>query len=211
MESPQMPISIFRFNFQDDIMALITQFAKTHQNDDRKTYKEEWKNWFSVNSMILETEITRLIRLGYNGNVEYKMFNAGRYYFRKRVTLESNNESQNDIINKELAAAAAYSINKNSTNKNEKKRTYISTDKLILEAMDTHIRTSIHASNKGATKFTPAEGYNAFCKTHIPLLSKEIKRIYSTFDQTKDTNIATLIVQKFKKTYKNRYFMVTRK
>ena len=101
MDSLQMPI--FRFNFQEDIMELITQFAKTHQNDDRKTYKEEWKNWFTANSAVLEAEITRLIRSGYNGNVEYKMFNAGRYYFRKRVSLITNNEPQHDLAHYETA------------------------------------------------------------------------------------------------------------
>ena len=201
------PISIFRFNFQEDIMALITQFAKTHQNDDRKKYKEEWKNWFSANSTVLEAEITRLTRIGYSGNVEYKMFNAGRYYFRKRVSV---------VVEEEEEVNTDDSKNEDRDNKN-KKRTYIPTDKLILDAMDLHIRNSINAAAEARkkddnVKFTPADGYNQFCKTHIPLLSKEIKRIYSTFDAINtNMNISALIVQKFKKTYKNRYFMVTRK
>ena len=40
---------IFRFNLSDDIMQRITQFAKIHQYDDRKNYKEAWNTWIEDN------------------------------------------------------------------------------------------------------------------------------------------------------------------
>ena len=205
------PISILRFSFKNEIMDLITHFAKTHQYDDRKTYKEEWQKWFNVNNAVLEEEITRMTRIGYIGNVEYKMFNAGRYYFRKKTPAANANAA--DANNANAADAndanndADNSIN-NNNNTITDKRLYISTDKIILDAMDEHIRASLASAAQTQTKFTPADGYNQFCKTHIPLLSKEIKRIYTSFAKK---DVAALIIQKFKKTYKNRYFTITRK
>jgi hypothetical protein len=214
-------INIFRFSFKPEIMELITHFAKTHQYDDRKMYKEEWQKWFNANNAILDEEITRLTRIGYIGNVEYKMFNAGRYYFRKKTVIANANANANANDENNSLKEEAYSVvNTNSVvNANSIKeannsvkapRLYISTDKNILDAMDQHIRTSLASAAQTRTKYTPADGYNQFCKTHIPLLSKEIKRIYTTFDA--DTkNVAALIIQKFKKTYKNRYFTITHK
>ena len=83
MQDMQVP-SIFRFKLKEEIINLINKFAIIHQNDDRKTYKQEWSKWFIENNVVLGEEISRLTRLGYFGNIEYKIFNAGRYYFRKK-------------------------------------------------------------------------------------------------------------------------------
>lgn len=199
------PQPIFRFNFKEEIMGMITHFAKIHQHDDRKTYKEQWTTWFDTNSLVLEEEINRLMRIGYIGNVEYKMFNAGRYYFRKKTDNNKKNADHNE-------AAAAEDMNAVAAEENIQKikptRVYISTAKAILDAMDQHIRSLINTNN-----FTPAEGYNQFCKTHTTLLSVEIKRIYKTINSNdiENKNSAALIIQKLKKTYKNRYFILTHK
>ena len=69
---------ILRFKFSDDIMDIITTFAKLHQYDDRHTYKEHWDIWFECNKDELSQEIDRLEEIGYKGNVEDKMYKAGR-------------------------------------------------------------------------------------------------------------------------------------
>jgi hypothetical protein len=189
---------IFRFKLNEDIIEMINRFAKIHQFDDRKTYKEEWSKWFNENNVLFEEEISRLTRLGYIGNIEYKMFNAGRYYFRKKNTEEDKKE-----IN--LVGAEDKKI--------KIPRLYISADKNMLDAMDKHIQASLNDDNDKNNKlFTPASGYNDFCKTHTALLSTEIKRIYNTFDNLDlKKEISAFIIQKIKKTYKNRYFIITRK
>ena len=35
---------IFRYKLSDDLMALISQFAKIHQYDDRHSYKDAWEH-----------------------------------------------------------------------------------------------------------------------------------------------------------------------
>ena len=195
---------IFRFKLNEDIIEMINRFAKIHQFDDRKMYKEEWSKWFNENNVLFEEEISRLTRLGYIGNIEYKMFNAGRYYFRKKkavvVITEEEKKKDNVVVVEDKKIKIP--------------RLYISADKNMLDAMDNHIRASLNNDDdKNNNKlFAPASGYNDFCKTHTALLSTEIKRIYNTFDNLElKKEISAFIIQKIKKTYKNRYFIITRK
>ena len=57
--------AVFRFKLHEDIINLINNFAIIHQNDDRKTYKQEWSKWFIENNAVLENEINRLTHFGY--------------------------------------------------------------------------------------------------------------------------------------------------
>ena len=69
----------------------------------------------------------------------------------------------------------------------------------VLDAMDQHIMISIKNPD-----FSPASGYTNFCTTNIPLLQNEIIRICN------ETTISSSdLTDKIKKTYKNRYFMIT--
>lgn len=179
--------STLRFNFTDEVMDIITQFAKIHNFDDRHTYKENWDKWFEENNSILLKEIQRLMENGYDGDVKEKMYKAGRYYFRKK-----NNNVQTDSSNKES------SIKKNSS---IKKRDYISMDKVVIEKMDKHIVASLMRKDD----YTPANGYTDFCKLYDNLLVIEKKRIKLSCNIADDN-----ILYKFKKTYKNRYFILTR-
>jgi len=168
-------ISIYRFKFTTEIMEIITQFAKIHQFDDRLLYKELWGKWVEENNDMITDEITRLKRLGYEGDILDKMFKAGRYYFRK----------------------------KNNTNEDKKqqvRRNYITMGIDVLDAMDLHICAAMKKND-----FSPASGYIDFCKNNIELLTIEIKRLCA--ESTINSSELSL---KIKKTYKNRYFIITR-
>lgn len=175
-------ISIYRYKFSSDIMDIITEFSKVHQFDERKIYKESWGVWLEDNIDVIDDEINRLRRLGYEGDIVDKMFKAGRYYFRKK----NSNSNSNSIENKK--------------NKQQMRRSYIIMEHNVLDAMDAHINSSM--KNKD---FSPASGYINFCTTHISLLQNEIERLCS------ETTInSTDLADKIKKTYKNRYFIITR-
>ena len=168
---------IFRFKLSDDIMLLITQFAKMHQYDDRHSYKEAWENWAKVQQEYIEREISRLEQLGYKGDVMDKMFKAGRYYFREKTV----------SAKKETVAV-----------KPVKKRDYIVMSQEIIQAMDKHLLSIMKQ-----TDFKPAKGYVQFCEEQINLLRPEILRLT-------DQNItAEKLAEKIKKTYKNRYFILS--
>ena len=81
------------------------------------------------------------------------------------------------------------------------RRKYISMSKDIIAKMDEHIR--MHLGNED---FTPANGYENFCKSYVVDLKEEVTRIVESGEIT-----SCDIVLKIKKTYKNRYFQIATK
>ena len=109
---------VYRFKLAPSVQDAVTSFAKVHQYDDRKTYKEAWLEWCEENANMVTNEEQRLMELGYDGDVVDKMYKAGRYYFRTK---------KND-----------------KDKKAKKRRAYVSMDTSILEAMDEHIANNIN-------------------------------------------------------------------
>ncbi len=71
--------------------------------------------------------------------------------------------------------------------------------------MDLHI-----LRNKINNNFTPASGYEDFCVSHVEILKTEITRLVQVTNNNNNQVTAKDIVDKIKKTYKNRYFILTR-
>ena len=173
---------IFRFKLDETVMERITYFAKVHQHDDRHSYKDAWLVWLKANNELVEREISRLQQLGYKGDVIDKMFKAGRYYFREKAAAEPV-VAKNDVA--------------------KKKRDYIVMSSEVIEVMDTHLRKIMKSPD-----FKPAQGYIDFCSNHMDVLRREIIRLIQNKKGPLDS--AEKIADKIKKTYKNRYFMLTK-
>ena len=171
----ELRASVFRFKFTDEVVSCITNFAKVHQYDIRENYKEAWSEWVDENDEMIYQEKRRLENLGYNGDVEEKMYKAGRYYFRKKTTQLEPTKSA--------------------------RRKYISSSRELIDAMDSHILENIQNEN-----FTPAESFDNFCENSRTILLDEIKNTMQKVNLSKDE-----MTHKIKKTYKNRYFIVSRK
>lgn len=107
-----------------------------------------------------------------------------------------------NIIDK-MYKSARYYFRKKSTAKKEPKerRKYISFDAKILEAMDKHIH-----DNMEKNEYQPKNGFSEFCKQNESIVREYMTKLYN--DGITESKI---IEEKFKKTYKNRYFMITRK
>jgi len=106
-----------------------------------------------------------------------------------------------DIIDK-MFKSARYYYRKKSTEKKElaERRDYISVKKDLLIAMDNHIKKGLESKN-----YKPSDGFDGFCKANIDLLKDEVQILYkSGFVNSEE------IKKKIKKTYKNRYFLVSR-
>lgn len=113
-------VNIYRYKFTNDFMEELYKFAKIHQYDHRKDFKEAWEQWVDDNQELVDNESDRLTELGYHGDVVDKMFKSARYYFRKK-----------------------------STDKKEptKRRVYIGSQKELLDAMDQHITSNVICSS----------------------------------------------------------------
>lgn len=111
---------IFRFQFTEAFMEDLYKFAKIHQYDHRKDFKEAWNIWLEENEDLVQEETDRLNNLGYDGDILDKMFKSARYYFRKKSPVKAEPKQR---------------------------RQYISVSHELLEAMDAHIRTNIGLAN----------------------------------------------------------------
>ena len=178
---PHQIKTIYRYNFSDEIILLLTHFSRLHMYTDRKTYKEKWKEWTKENESKLTIESKRLKDLGYNGDIDDKMIKATRYYFKKKILLpQKENDSQY-----------------------KSKRNYIILDSEIISSMDNHIISNYDIN------FKPSIGFENFNNEYKDILNKEIIRLQNLNSQ--ELNTRERCLYKLKKTYKNRYFIYTKK
>jgi len=112
----ELNIHIYRFQFTDAFNRELYNFAKVHQYDHRKVFKEAWEVWLEENENIVTREVNRLTNMDYDGDIIDKMFKSARYYYRKKGT--------------EKKALA-------------ERRDYVSMSKDFLVAMDNHIKKGL--------------------------------------------------------------------
>lgn len=105
-----------------------------------------------------------------------------------------------DVLDK-MFKSARYYFRKKSVEKKEPKqrRQYVSVNKELLDAIDQHIMEKIYNED-----YQPKTGFIQFCKDNEKILKETITKIFE-----KGITDSNLIEDKIKKTYKNRYFMLT--
>jgi hypothetical protein len=109
---------------------------------------------------------------------------------------------QGDIIGKMFKSARYYFIKKKGSKTDPKsRRAYLSVTKPLLDAMDSHISEGIQQQ-----RCKPSTAFEHFCDAHVELLRNEVSHLVSQYG----ISDAELIKDKFKKTYKNRYFLQNR-
>jgi hypothetical protein len=206
-QEDQLIIQTFRFKFSPEFTEEMSNFAKIHQFDDRVTFKEAWKIWSeeeTISSLINE-EQKNLYLHGYDGNVLDKMFKSARYYYRKK---KPEQENPSTIPRKE----------------------YIGASEQLIKSMDDYIQSKFQENtiktkdNKTKTSVKPADAYIEFCKIYITQIEDEhilLKQddttpaTTTTVESNKDSNTIKEsnkeINAKIKKTFKNRYFLQSKK
>jgi len=104
---------------------------------------------------------------------------------------------EGDVLHK-MYKSGRYYFRTKSTDRVDprKRREYVPMAQEIIQTMDDHIRM-----HYGSPDYTPALGYDDFCKTEQVALLREVTALRDRgFTDPKD------IASKIKKTYKNRYF-----
>lgn len=176
---------IYRFKFTDVFMEELHQFSKIHPLENRKDFKESWILWTKEHSIMIQEEIDRLHKLGFQGDVLDKMFKSTRYYFRKKKNVKEKLDKDGKV------------------EKEEVNRKYQCSSKLLLETMDFHIKKML--SLKNSIK-KPSIAFLDFCKENKDLLKEEIIDL----NQQGIIELKDVLV-KIKKTYKNKYFSIVYK
>ena len=67
-------VPTFRFNFSEEFNKELEYFSKLHKNDDQADFKKCWTEWINDNEKSIDNEKRRLKYLGYDGNVDDKMY-----------------------------------------------------------------------------------------------------------------------------------------
>lgn len=105
-------------------------------------------------------------------------------------------------IKDKMFKSSRYYFRKKSTEKKapKKRRIYIGVQKDLLDAIDEHIKKNINNQS-----YKPSGGFDDFCNNNIDLLKIEINiLIQNGFVDSEE------IRRKIKKTYKNRYFLISK-
>ena len=94
--------------------------------------------------------------------------------------------------------SARYYFRKKSDTKDQpkKRRKYVSLDQRMIDLMDTHIMDWCRRAD-----FKPSYAFDDFCEKYDNQITDEITRLFTQKGLTESD-----ISEKFKKTYKNRYF-----
>ena len=206
-------IKTYRHEFGKEFMEQLSRFSNIHQYSDRHTYKAEWIKWTQEEEIAdaIDAEKRRLNENGYMGDIDDKMYKAGRYYFRKK---NKNNKNYNDDEPATPATPATPPAKKDKEQQQQttRRRAYITMSKSTITQMDNHLK-DMH-STQGAI-FKPSTCYDNFYQTKMSSaeMTAEIEKIIDKFQKsinatTKFTpdELTTEIIDKIKKTYKNRYY-----
>ena len=201
-------VKTFRFEFSKYFIEELSRFSKVHQYDERHTYKKEWNTWKSNPEIaeIMEMEKRRLEENGYMGDIEDKMYKSGRYYFRKKniaaattpapvptpapatptPATEYRKQTEDDNLSATPATPATPA---------KQRKPYITMSKSSIQMMDAHIKQCSTTAN-----FKPSSCYDNFYSEKMPSaeMAAEIGKIIE--------DITNEIMDKIKKTYKNRYY-----
>lgn len=104
-------------------------------------------------------------------------------------------------VKDKMFKAARYYFRKKSSEKPEpqKRKNYVTIDHDILNMMDIHIQRNINTIG-----YSPAMGYSDFCNNSMNSMEDEVRRLLKCGLNKEE------ISDKIKKTYKNRYFIISR-
>jgi len=202
MPATTVMLKTHRYEFSEPAMMQLNYFTQVHRYDERKAFKEAWKKWIETDDIaqMIASETNKLMSEGFQGDVEDKMFKAVRYYFRKKPATD-------DL----------------SPNKKEQtpRKKYVGFTGKILTAMDTHILAKIKENLQTGTdeihlekpdkkhfksNVSPDKAINDFYNTNTEIIALETELLQDEENMDDDD-----IVQKIKKTYKNRYQTIRKK
>ena len=140
-------VPTFRFNFSEEFNKELGYFSKLHKHEDRIDFKENWQKWIEDNEDLINEEKKRLKNLGYEGNIENKMYTSVRYYFRKKTSRPEQKQGER-----------------------EKKRERVVVSKELLQQIEQHIKNNNFNEN-----YTPQIAYEEFYNQYSELITNVVE------------------------------------
>jgi hypothetical protein len=110
-----------------------------------------------------------------------------------------NSGFEGDVLDKMFKSTRYYFLKKIGSEKDsvkKERKNYVALDKSVLEHMDLHIKE--HLGSR------PEDAYNNYCNQYTEKIKKEIQEMANeTGDSIED------VYKKYKKTYKNRFYVMS--
>jgi hypothetical protein len=189
IEHTNLKLQTNRYKFTSEIINLLSEFAKMHQHEGSKDYKESWCKWIMEPEISgeLEEEKSRLIKDGIVGDVMDRLYKSSRYYYRKKINKPEESP------------------------KNRKK--YEGLTKDILHKMDAHIIREINGSidvlenDDIVSRFTPAKSFETYMEENSSCVLDLIQDMSSSTAEERRIQ-TTEVINRVKKTYKNRFYKI---
>ncbi len=165
----------------ENTISKMKEFARIHCYDERDDLKEAWQEWKEEYVETIKREQKRHQELGYQGNIEEKMYKSIRYYYMKQFRGNGREHLLENVARKK----------------------YIPLTTKIRVMMDYFIKQCINNDS-----YKPSKDYEKFYND--PIIRRHINNEIDIIQNKYDLDDAE-IRDKIKKTYKNRYYMIRTK
>ena len=159
-------VTKFRFVYSPEIETMLRDFAKEHEEEERKQFKQSWHVFMEENKPLLENEAERITQEGYDKDVYAKMFHTIKYYYVKKSKKQKQQE-------KEVTQ---------TTDQPTKHRSYNKLGKEWLQTISGFIKEDLNMY-KDTKEIKPEYSYNRFLEKHLTgdeELQIRIKKSYKT-------------------------------
>ena len=182
-----MEFKRYRFDFTEKVKLMLADFANMNKNTTRKEFTEAWNTWLSHETIksLLESERGRMESEGFEGDVLDKMFKSARYYHKKRDTNINPQERSNAGIKC----------------KNRFSRGFLSEMDEYIQMQLMDINNVVKNNGKIMNTLSQAEAYNIYCNGNRDQILSEFMLI-----KNQRGELTMDMVEKLKKTYKNRFY-----
>lgn len=185
-----------RYTYHPEVVSHLSSFAKIHEYDDRKEFKEAWQKWIEEPEIkkIIMDEVARLQKEGLSGDVLDRMYKSARYYYRKKKDNSSSKQS-------------------------EPRKQYEGLPPTILKSIDDHIYAEINDNIILSDKITDvvrsnisaATSFANYCRLHYGVIkellpTKEVENVTYRANNLRDE--LKVVTDRLKKTYKNRFYKI---
>ena len=189
----RVTIKTNRHTYCEEVVEQLSSFAKIHEYDDRKDFKEAWQKWIEEPDIknLIGSDVSRLTVNGLSGDILDRMYKSARYYYRKK---------------------AGEAVTEPTVRKE-----YQGLPRTVLKTIDDYIYSEINRNiletEKGGNHIitiTAAKSFTTYCKLHYDVISDMLPQMNDD-DCSVNKNMREelkKVTDRLKKTYKNRFYNI---
>ena len=189
----RVTIKTNRHTYCEEVVEQLSSFAKIHEYDDRKDFKEAWQKWIEEPDIknLIGSDVSRLTVNGLSGDILDRMYKSARYYYRKK---------------------AGEAVTEPTVRKE-----YQGLPRTVLKTIDDYIYSEINRNiletEKGGNHIitiTAAKSFTTYCKLHYDVISDLLPPMNDD-DCSVNKNMREelkKVTDRLKKTYKNRFYNI---